>query len=183
LNACRPVVFLDRDGTLNRARLIDGVSRPPAGVDELEILPGVAEALARLRAAGFRLVVATNQPDVARGETTRDEVERIHVALRAALPLDAIMACYHDDADGCTCRKPKPGLLLDAARRFDLDLGRGFMIGDRWRDIGAGRAAGCTTILLRRSYSGDQEEPDFVADGLPEATAIVLRHGVVRRDV
>jgi D-glycero-D-manno-heptose 1,7-bisphosphate phosphatase len=88
------------------------------------------------------------------------------------------MACYHDDVDECLCRKPKPGLLLDAARRLDLDLGRGFMIGDRWRDVGAGRAAGCTTILLRRSYSGDREEPDFVAASLPKAAAIVLRHGV-----
>ncbi|MEO7145005.1 MAG: HAD-IIIA family hydrolase, partial [Bryobacteraceae bacterium] len=108
-------VFLDRDGVLNRAVLRDGKPYPPASVDELEILPDAAEALGRLKQAGFLLLVVTNQPDVARGAQTRAAVEAMHAALARALPIDGFFVCYHDDADGCDCRKPRPGLLLQAA--------------------------------------------------------------------
>ncbi len=170
----RPAVFLDRDGTLNRTRIVGGVPRPPAGLDDLEVLPGVGDALAELRRAGYCLVVVTNQPDVARGEATREAVEAIHARLRSQLALDEILVCYHDDADGCRCRKPGVGMLIDAAARFGLDLRRSFMIGDRWRDVGAGRGAGCTTILLRQDYSGDHFRPDYCAADLSAAAAIIL---------
>src|SRR6266480_609336 len=111
----RPAVFLDRDGVINRTFVRDGVPHPPASIDELEILPGVTDALHRLHAMGLPLIVVTNQPDVARGTQTRDAVERINDHLRQSLPLTAIYVCYHDDADRCDCRKPKPGMLLRAA--------------------------------------------------------------------
>ena len=145
-------VFLDRDGVLNRAVVRDGKPSPPAGLDELEILPDVPEALAILKAEGFLLLVVTNQPDVARGTQQRSVVESIHEALRAALPIDDFFVCYHDDGDDCACRKPKPGLLLQAADKYGLDLKLCYLIGDRWRDIEAGQAVGCNTIWIERGY-------------------------------
>ncbi len=149
----RRAVFLDRDGVLNRAFVRDGKPYPPSTLAELEILPGVPEALALLRAEGFRLVVVTNQPDVARGTQTRKTVELLHAALLARLPLDEFRICYHDDADHCACRKPAPGLLLQAAQELELDLASCFMVGDRWRDIEAGRRAGCTTVFVDHGYA------------------------------
>ncbi len=164
-------VFLDRDGVLNRALVRNGRPHPPSNLSELEILPGVPEALAHLRAAGFRLIVVTNQPDVARGVQTRETVEAIHATLQAQLSLDEIRVCYHDDADGCGCRKPAPGLLLDAARDEQLDLPSCFMVGDRWRDIEAGRRAGCTTVFIDHGYAERQPaDPRITVKSLAEAS-------------
>jgi D-glycero-D-manno-heptose 1,7-bisphosphate phosphatase len=146
-------VFLDRDGVLNRAIVRDGKPYPPAGLHELEILPDVPAALAMLKDSGFLLLVVTNQPDVARGLQQRAAVESMHAALAEALPLDDFFVCYHDDRDGCDCRKPKPGLLAQAAAKYGLDPGASYLIGDRWRDIDAGQAAGCVTVWIDRGYA------------------------------
>lgn len=168
-------MFLDRDGVLNRLRVEDGVPRPPAGPDSLELLPGVADALSRLADRGLVLVVVTNQPDVARGGLERAAVETMHARLRAALPLHDVLACYHDDADGCSCRKPRPGLLLRAAGDHALDLSRSFLVGDRWKDVAAGRAAGCTTILIEQPHSERARcEPDYDAADLRGAARRIL---------
>jgi D-glycero-D-manno-heptose 1,7-bisphosphate phosphatase len=145
-------VFLDRDGVLNRALERDGTPYPPRTPEELEILPGVPEALALLKARGFLLIVVTNQPDVARGTLPLDVVEATHARLAAELLLDDIFVCPHDDADACACRKPKPGMLLAAAAKHGIDLSSSYMVGDRWRDIDAGHAAGCTPILIDYGY-------------------------------
>lgn len=171
----RRAVFLDRDGTLNETAVVNGVPKPPTRAEELRLLPGVREAVDRFRAADLVLVVATNQPDVARGTLERDRVEEMHALLRQILPVDDVVCCYHDDPDRCACRKPRPGMLVDAAQRFRVDLAASFMVGDRWRDIEAGRQAGCTTILLARSYSeASRSRPDFQADDLAEAADIIL---------
>lgn len=154
----RPAVFLDRDGVINRAIVKGGRPYPPQTVDAVEILPGVAAAVSQLRAAGFEIVVVTNQPDVARGKQTKAEVEAINGLLGAEVGIGHFNVCYHDDRDACECRKPKPGLILDAARELSLDLGRSFMVGDRWRDIEAGRAAGVKTVWL--DYGYDEKRPD-----------------------
>lgn len=168
-------VFLDRDGVLNRVIVRDGRPYPPASVEELEVLPGVEQALRRLKRAGFRLIVVTNQPDVATGRQRREVVEAIHARLRQAMPLDDIRVCYHVDEDGCTCRKPKPGLLLEAARAWQVDLAQSVLVGDRWRDIEAGKAAGCQTILLRNGYEERQPRaPDAVVASLLEASEVIL---------
>jgi D-glycero-D-manno-heptose 1,7-bisphosphate phosphatase len=167
-----PAIFLDRDGVIVESGRAPGEPLPPSSRDDVAIIDGVAAALDALRAAGYRLVVVTNQPDVARGTTTREAVDAIHDALRAALPLDAIYACFHDGA-GCECRKPRPGLLLDAARDLDLDLDRSWMIGDRWVDIAAGAAAGVQTVLIKRGYSWDA-----TSGGAPPAD-LVPDHAVV----
>ena len=124
-------------------------------LEEFELLPGVADAVRRLRAAGFPLVVVTNQPDVARGTQTREGVEAINEHLRAELPILDVLACYHDSGDDCACRKPKPGMLLEAARRWRLDLRRSFLVGDRWSDVIAGQAAGCRASWSRRRTAAD----------------------------
>lgn len=171
-------VFLDRDGVLNRVTVRDGVPHPPNSVDELHILPGVADALNDLRQAQFHLIVVTNQPDVARGTQTRERVEEINSALRRQLPVGEVVVCYHDNADQCLCRKPKPGMILDAAARFDLDPTRSFMVGDRWGDIVAGETAGCITFLIEESYSGAAKcRPNYRVADLSEAARIILQLG------
>jgi D-glycero-D-manno-heptose 1,7-bisphosphate phosphatase len=171
----RRAVFLDRDGVINRAILRAGRPHPPASPAELEVLPGVPAALDRLKSAGFWLVLVTNQPDVARGLQTRAGVEALHAILRARLPLDDIRVCYHDDPDGCECRKPAPGLLLAAAQAAHLDLGASFIVGDRWRDVAAGQRAGCQSIYIDYGYAEPQpHEPFLRAQSLHEAADLIL---------
>lgn len=167
-------VFLDRDGVLNRGVTRDGRPWAPFSLSELEILPGVAEALASLRAAGFQLVIVTNQPDVARGFVTKAAVDTIHEYMRQHLALDEIRVCFHDDADGCACRKPKPGMIYAAAVEREIALARSFMIGDRWRDIGAGKAAGCRTILVNAMIEKTRVDPDIELADLPAAASWIL---------
>jgi D-glycero-D-manno-heptose 1,7-bisphosphate phosphatase len=153
----RPCVFLDRDGVLNRAVVRGGRPYPPARPEDVEILPGVPEAVSLLSRAGFALVVVTNQPDVARGTTTLGEVEAINKVVGEGLAIDQFRVCYHDDKDGCDCRKPAPGLLTGAAEELNLDLTTSFMVGDRWRDIEAGNLAGCRTVWI--DYGYDEKQP------------------------
>ena len=174
----RRAVFLDRDGVLNRAVVRDGRPYPPDSVDALEILPGVAEALDRLRAAGFLNIVVTNQPDVATGKQRREAVEAIHARLSEKLTLDAIKVCYHADADRCSCRKPKPGMLLEAARELDVNLAASYLIGDRWRDVEAGRAAGCRVLFIDYGYVEKMPEKPYISvQSLSEAAAFILQSG------
>lgn len=170
-------VFLDRDGVLNRAIVREGRPNPPASLTELEILPGVVEACAALHEAGFLLIVVTNQPDVARGTQRREVVDAINRVLHTYLPLDDIRVCYHDDVDHCPHRKPEPGLLLEAARDWDIDLPTSFMVGDRWKDIEAGRRAGCKTIFVDYGYT--ERVPgnlDYRTGSLIKAVGWILRH-------
>jgi D-glycero-D-manno-heptose 1,7-bisphosphate phosphatase len=169
-------VFLDRDGVLNRTFVKDGVSHPPQRLEDFDLLPGVVPAARRLAAAGFALVVVTNQPDVARGTQTRQRVEQLNDVVRHELPVLEVVTCFHDAADGCLCRKPKPGMLLEAALRWRLDLGRSFMVGDRWSDVVAGQAAGCISVLVETPYSGRNRcRPDHCVADLAEATEWITR--------
>jgi D-glycero-D-manno-heptose 1,7-bisphosphate phosphatase len=174
-NPLKKAVFLDRDGVINRAVIRDGRPYPPMSMEELEILPGVAAAVQALKQAGFFIAVATNQPDVARGKQTRETVEKINDYLGAQLGIDDFRTCYHDDRDDCTCRKPKPGLLDAAAADCGLDLRRSFMVGDRWRDVAAGQAAGCRTIWIDCGYSERLPEgQDYRAKSLLEASGWIM---------
>lgn len=158
----KKAVFLDRDGVLTRSVIKMGKPFPPSSLAELEILPGVEEGITLLKNAGFLLVGATNQPDVARGTQRREVVETINQKIIEELALEDILVCFHDDKDQCGCRKPKPGLLLMAAQRYKIDLQASFMIGDRWRDIEAGHRAGCRTIFIDAGYK--ERKPDQPAD-------------------
>lgn len=174
----RRAVFLDRDGVLNDVAVRHGVPVPPPTVEQLRLLPGVVDACRRLSDLGYVLVVVTNQPDIARGTQSREEVDRMHTVLREQLPLDDIVVCPHDDVDGCHCRKPRPGMLLDAARRHGLDLALSFCVGDRWRDIEAAHGAGVQAIYVDRNY-GERKAiaADAVVSSLPDAVPFIeARH-------
>jgi D-glycero-D-manno-heptose 1,7-bisphosphate phosphatase len=171
-------VFLDRDGVLNDVVLRDGKPYAPSRLEDLHIDPDAPTGLARLKQAGYLLIVVTNQPDVARGLQTCAVVEAMDAAVGAALPIDEFRVCYHDDPDNCPCRKPKPGLLLDAAKAHDIDLSKSFMVGDRWRDIDAGAAAGVRTVWIDRGYKehGPALPPDYRCAGLRDALEWILQH-------
>ncbi len=165
--------FLDRDGVLNRPVVRDGKPYPPASVHEFEIYPDAAEAVASLREMGFAIFVVTNQPDVARGTQKQSEIEAMNARLREDLGLEHFYVCWHDD-NQCDCRKPKPGLLTRAATEHGISLPDSFMIGDRWRDVDCGHAAGCRTIFIDRGYSERlRQTPDYQARGLGSAVAII----------
>ncbi len=171
----RPAVFLDRDGVLNRVLIRDGMPFGPMKFAEFVLVENAAADVRRLKAAGFAVFVATNQPELARGRLAPEALEAMHAKLRAEVPVDAIYVCPHDDADRCACRKPAPGLLLSAAREHGIDLGRSFMVGDRWRDVEAGRAAGCRTVLVEMGYRETlKAPPDHVAAGLHDAVDWIL---------
>jgi D-glycero-D-manno-heptose 1,7-bisphosphate phosphatase len=174
----RLAVFLDRDGVINRSLERDHKPFAPRSLDEFEILPEVPAACAKLKAAGFLLIVATNQPDVGRGTLKQEIVEKIHAHLMAQLPIDRVEVCYHSGKDDskCDCRKPKPGMLRRAARELGIDLARSWMVGDRWRDVDCGHAAGCRTIFIDRRYAEElKHKPDFSAGNLAGAADIIIR--------
>jgi D-glycero-D-manno-heptose 1,7-bisphosphate phosphatase len=158
----RRAVFLDRDGVVNDAIVRGHKPYPPTSLQEVVIAAEVEPALRRLKSCGFLLLVVTNQPDVSRGSSSKDKIEEIHRFLSDRLPLDDFFVCYHDDSDGCLCRKPLPGLLFRAALQYDVNLTTSYLIGDRWRDIDAGAAAGCRTILIDRGY--EERSPSVLPD-------------------
>jgi len=170
-------VFLDRDGVINVNEVRGGKPYAPTRLEDFLFLPGVKEATRRLKDAGFLLVVVTNQPDIANGITRQDTLDAMHALLRNKLPIDDIRICYHTDADGCDCRKPKPGMLLAAAAEHGIDLARSYMVGDRWRDVAAGKTAGCATILVEYDYDEPEpDSPDAVVGSLSAAADWILRH-------
>lgn len=178
-----PAVFLDRDGTLNRQTIRNGRPYPPQSVAEFELFDGVAESCARLVAAGYVLVVATNQPDVGRGTQSPAVVEAMHDRLRQLVPtIQRIEVCYAPGLDKSAPpdrrRKPEPGMLLDAAADLNLDLSRSWMVGDRWRDIDCGRRAGVRTVFIDFGYAEElHAQPDIVVHSFPEAANAILNAG------
>jgi D-glycero-D-manno-heptose 1,7-bisphosphate phosphatase len=160
---------------LNDAIVRDGVPHPPASPDEVHIADGAGDAVRAVRDAGWLAIVVTNQPDVARGTTTLAQVDAINAVVAERLQVDAIYMCPHDDADACDCRKPKPGLLLRAAREHDIDLAASVLVGDRAKDIASGRAAGCTTIFLDHRYAETKTNPaaDFTVTTLAGAIEVM----------
>lgn len=174
----KKAIFLDRDGVLNKVVIKHGKPYPPANLQELIIPDDVPQALLRLKQAGYLLIGATNQPDVARGTTLKETVEAINAKLMSELPLNEIRVCYHDDNDQCDCRKPLPGLITQAAHEYGIDLSQSFLIGDRWKDIEAGRRAGCKTIWLDYKYNEKAASgQDFVAFSLSHAVDCIINAG------
>jgi D-glycero-D-manno-heptose 1,7-bisphosphate phosphatase len=155
----KKAVFLDRDGVINRAIVLNGVPSPPKKLSEVEILPGVKDAIKLLKEGSFVIVVVTNQPDVARGSISQQTVEAINEFLAYELGIEHFYTCFHDDQHGCACRKPKPGLLLNAGQDLNLNLQKSFMVGDRWRDVTAGQAAGCKSFFI--DYGYEEKHPIF----------------------
>jgi D-glycero-D-manno-heptose 1,7-bisphosphate phosphatase len=169
----KKAIFFDRDGVLNQTEVRDGHAYAPLVLEDFALLPGVADAVRKSQEAGFLAIVITNQPELATGELSSETLTAMHQILRDDLLVDAVYVCPHQDADRCSCRKPLPGMIHDATKDWNLDLAASFLVGDRWRDIDAGRAAGCRTILIERKYSG-VTEPDFRAADVGSAVKIIL---------
>ena len=172
----RRAVFFDRDGVLNKAIVREGRPYPPKNLSEFTLENGADSALRSLADSVPLMFVVSNQPDVARGTQVRGNVEELNSLLAARLPITQFYVCYHDDSDKCDCRKPLPGLLLQAAEEHDVDLSRSYMVGDRWRDIAAGAAAGCTTVFIDRKYDEEmpQIRPHATVASLADAVAFIL---------
>ena len=180
--ATNKAVFLDRDGVINECKVIDGRPFPPLSVNEFVMLPNVAQACRNLKRAGFVLVVATNQPDVGRGTLKQDVVEQIHAHMCAQLPIDRVEICYHPgrSESECDCRKPKPGMLLRAARELNIDLRASWMVGDRWRDIDCGKRAGVRTVFIDFGYAEElRAPPDFTVRSFRAAAEVILAQPVL----
>ena len=181
----RRCVFLDRDGVINASVERDGRLVAPTSLADFRVFSDVDAAIRSLRRGGFLVIVVTNQPDVATGLVKRETVEAMHTVLRDRLAVDDIRVCYHVDHDDCSCRKPKPGMLLDAARCYDIDLAHSYLVGDRWRDILAGDAAGCFTILVTGGDNELSSTPGMVVNSLSSAAEFILdreRRGVGGHD-
>ncbi len=175
----KPCVFLDRDGVLNVPLIRDGRPHPPTHLEEFKLYGDALNGCARLKQAGFLLVVVSNQPDVGRGIQTRAMVNAMNDRLAALIPiLDRIETCFHGGADflqPCLCRKPRPGMLYRAAEMMLIDLSKSYLIGDRWRDVDCARAAGCRAIFINRGYSESlRHPPDVTVASFDAAVTAVL---------
>lgn len=169
----RRAIFLDRDGVINRIIIKEGKPFSPRKFEDFKLVDGVKDILERFRAEGLLNIIVTNQPDIARGLMKKEELQKMHSLIRENLPVDDIFICPHDNADNCNCRKPKPGMLLEAAKKWDIDLNESFMIGDSWKDIEAGRNAGCTTLLIDSPYN-KQIDSDLRANELSAVAEMIL---------
>jgi D-glycero-D-manno-heptose 1,7-bisphosphate phosphatase len=171
-------VFLDRDGVINRALVVEGVPHPPNSLDEVEILPGVIQAVKVLKKYQYTIVVVTNQPDIANGKSTVESVNRINEYLKKKTGIQDFYVCPHNDLSKCNCRKPKPGMLLAAANRLGIDLKKSFLVGDRWRDIEAGQNAGCRNFYINYKYNEKSPNPPFIeVSSVLEATRLIVKGG------
>jgi len=169
----RKAVFLDRDGIINKVFIREGKICSPRTMNEFEWVDDINEAIKRFKDNGFKIIVVTNQPDVARGKIAKEILTAMTDLIYTTLTVDAVLVCPHDDADGCNCRKPSPGLILEASRQWDVDCRKSFMIGDSWKDMDAGKAAGCTTILIDQYYNQGAKGDHHVKD-LKEAVEIIV---------
>lgn len=175
-DAERKAVFLDRDGVIVIPEFREGRSFGPRRLEDYRFYPEADRALARLKEAGYLLIVVTNQPDVGHGLISSGTLDEMHRRLRARFPIDSVRTCCHTQDYGCGCRKPKPGMLLDSAREFGISLSRSFMVGDRASDVEAGRAAGCTTVFIDLGYTSEMKPTaaHFVVRSLGDAVEVIL---------
>ena len=168
-------VFLDRDGVLNKAKIILNKPYPPSKMDEMEISIGVHKGIKLLKKAGFKLIVITNQPDVARGTADIDVINSLNNYILSELEVDEIKCCFHDDSENCNCRKPKPGMILDAVNQWNIDLSTSYLVGDRWRDIETAKNTNLTTILIDNHYDEKKVKADFECNNFEEAVSFILK--------
>ena len=167
-------IFWDRDGVINKVIMRNGEPSSPWKLEEFEIFPDVKECLEMSKEMGFLNIVFTSQPDISRGNLKIEELEKMHKMMLDTLLVDEVKFCPHDDKDNCSCRKPKPGLILEAAEKWSIDLEKSYVIGDSWKDIKAGKAAGCKTFLLRREYNKDyQKDYDFEVNNLKKMVEVI----------
>ena len=167
-------IFLDRDGVINNIIVNKGLPFSPSKFEEFKILPGVRESITKLKKLNFYCILVTNQPDVSRGKIKKEIVDKMNEYVKKELDLNDVFVCFHDDKDNCQCRKPKPGLILDATKKWNINLEKSYMIGDRWKDIDAGTKSGCKTIFIDNKYNESiKSKPNFVSKDLLNAVKII----------
>jgi D-glycero-D-manno-heptose 1,7-bisphosphate phosphatase len=182
-SSLRPAVFLDRDGVIVVPEFRDGRSFAPTRLADFRLYPEAVPSLHRLKRAGFLLAVVTNQPDVGNGLTARSEVEAMHEHMRQVLPVDVIKVCFHSHADRCQCRKPNPGMLLEAASELGIDLAKSYMVGDRASDVEAGRRTGCATLFIDLDYAEPAPSaPDYVVRSVAEAADVIIEAALTMKE-
>lgn len=173
----RRAVFLDRDGVLNVTNVQSGKPYAPRQLDDFVLLPDVVQSTAKLQELGFLLVVVTNQPDVGNNLVERETIEAMHARLTDLIAVDIIKVCYHSQNEGCLCRKPRPGMLIDAIQELNIDPTGSFLVGDRSSDIEAGLAVGCTTLFIDNGYAEPLTvTPNMHVKSLLEATHCIQAH-------
>jgi D-glycero-D-manno-heptose 1,7-bisphosphate phosphatase len=173
--ARRHAVFLDRDGVLNRTSIKNGKPYAPRQLSDFRLLPGVVCAVNDLKSAGFLVIVVTNQPDLGHGLISQTTLVAMHAKLQSRVPIDDIMVCPHRQEDNCSCRKPRPGLIMEAMKRWGISAAGSYIVGDRWNDIVAGRAAGLYSIFVNRGYAEDPAtQPDLTVRSLKAAAIHIL---------
>tara|TARA_B100001123_G_C15312264_1_gene1024833 strand:- start:953 stop:1564 length:612 start_codon:yes stop_codon:yes gene_type:complete len=167
-------VFLDRDGVINKIFKKNGLPFSPPNFEQFEILPGVKESIIKFKKLNFYSIIITNQPDVSRGKIKKKTVLKMNDHIKKEIKIDDIFVCFHDDHDNCDCRKPKPGLIHNAIKKWNININKSFMIGDRKKDIDAGKSAGCKTIFLDYNYNeAKPDKPDFITNTLLDAALII----------
>jgi D-glycero-D-manno-heptose 1,7-bisphosphate phosphatase len=169
----RRAVFLDRDGVLNEPIMRNGKAFAPLSMEQFRLVDGAATEVKRLRAADLLCIVVTNQPEIASGELSAAALDAMHRHLKEQLEIADIFVCAHSSSEGCACHKPRPGMIHQAADLWGIELRSSFLVGDRWRDIDAGRAVGCYTVLIERAYS-QCSSADARVGSLAEAVAVIL---------
>ena len=175
----KSAIFLDRDGIVNKAIVKNNKPYSPQNFEELELVTGIRQLIEFLKHK-YLIFVVSNQPEVARGNQNKEDVETINDYLSSQLSIDSFLICFHDDQDFCNCRKPKAGLILWAAEKYDIDLKSSWVIGDRWRDIEMGKKVGCKTIFVNYNYDETQPlKPDFIVKSINEIFIIIeLKDGL-----
>ncbi|MCX5829802.1 MAG: HAD family hydrolase [Deltaproteobacteria bacterium] len=168
-------VFLDRDGVINHAIIRDGKAFSPRTREEFRVIEGASAAIRELQAAGFKVLVVTNQPDIARGLLSTADFDWMTERVLSETHVDDLLVCPHDDQHACTCRKPLPGMLLEGAGKWGIDLAQSFMVGDGWKDMEAGKKAGCTCILIDALYNQDVGG-DYRIENLKSALEIIIKN-------
>ena len=170
----KSAVLIERDGVLNQVRLVRQLPHAPQSAEEFQVHPYAAELLAKLRAAGLLIIVTTNQPGLSRGTLLRRDLDRMHEVLRRTLPVNDVLVCPHDEMDHCPCRKPRAGLLTEAAHTWRFDLVRSYVVSDKWQDAEASREANCTSVLLESPWLGNGHH-DFIVSDLGAAVGKILQ--------
>lgn len=169
----KQAVFLERDGILNEVKVERGHPVSPSEVQDFQMKPEAIRALRQLKDAGFLLIVTTNQPGLSQGTLQRRDLDLMHLLLTRKFPIDEIMVCPHLESDGCSCRKPLPGMLMEARHKHHLDLDHSFTVSDRWQDAEAAHRAGSHSILIRSPWMGTGHH-DCIVESFDEAVSRIL---------
>ena len=169
-------IFLDRDGVIVKSNVINGKPFAPTSLTDFRLLPNTSKNILLLKKYNFKVIVVTNQPDVAKGALSLNTLNKMNDLLYSKAKIDLISVCIHSDADNCKCRKPKNGLILNAAKKYNIDLKKSYLIGDRKKDIDAGVASNCKTIFIDRNYKEDKPiNYDYKVSSLQKAIFYILK--------